>query len=253
MDIPLDSRIGAEVKISGQKFRALFDTGATDSFIDTRHAEKFGEKVRSYSRPVELRMFDGRTSSSGALMHYIDTHLAVTSADQRTYFMRVRLNVTKLCGSDVVLGSRWMRENRGVLDMGRRQLTISVPNLSKEPKNVGRDTTTIKAQEAVTTNLAAIGPSRQVRKRNSQKSRRFNQGQEVPPKNVESPATYPNNIPLQSNRYEDVSGAVQLEEVDDVGDDVPEATRDSRLFALLRALATEPVPKVPEIEESAKR
>lgn len=77
--------------------QALIDTGASDSYIDTRHSERFANVRRSYPKAIPLRMFDGSTSVDGMLMHYLDTELSIESAGLEPLNIPIVLGITRLC------------------------------------------------------------------------------------------------------------------------------------------------------------
>jgi hypothetical protein len=52
---------------------ALWDTGASDSYIDADCPALKGQTLLTYPKPIELRLFDGNLCSAGQLTQYIDT------------------------------------------------------------------------------------------------------------------------------------------------------------------------------------
>jgi transposase InsO family protein len=118
---------------------ALWDTGATESYIDHQAATQFADLYRPYPNPVELRLFDGRASSAGLIKHYLDFKIRV-HPDHAA--VPTRVNVTKLCGADIVLGSSWMTKNGVNIDLPSSTLTIGLPRNGppKPPQSILRAT-----------------------------------------------------------------------------------------------------------------
>ena len=70
-------------------------------------------------------MFDGSLSSAGVITHYLDVGVQA-HADSSP--ISSRLNVTKLHGADVVLGSNWMTRHGVSLDLAKRTITLDAPS-----------------------------------------------------------------------------------------------------------------------------
>ena len=79
---------------------------------------------QAYPTPLELRLFDGNLSSAGFITHFIEASVRLL-ADQKP--IETRLNITKLHGADMVLGSSWMTRHNVSLNMGKRTIDIDVP------------------------------------------------------------------------------------------------------------------------------
>jgi hypothetical protein len=103
---------------------ALWDTGATDCYIDLRAAARFNKLRLNFPSPIELRLFDGNASSAGLITQYIDFNIRVHPSHAS---VPIRVNITKLCGADLVLGSMWMTKNGANIDLPSSTLTIDLP------------------------------------------------------------------------------------------------------------------------------
>jgi hypothetical protein len=100
---------------------ALWDTGATECYMDVGLLEEIGEIGRSYAKPIELRLFDGGPSSAGSISKYYDTTMRVSKNGGP---IGIRFNITKLLNKGVVIGRRWLSRNNGILDLGESTLRI---------------------------------------------------------------------------------------------------------------------------------
>ena len=86
----------------------LWDSGATESYIDYQAAAPFADQWQPYLQPITLRLFDGQTSLAGLILHYLDLKLLFL---HNTSPKPVRLSLTKLERSNIVLGAAWMSSN----------------------------------------------------------------------------------------------------------------------------------------------
>lgn len=252
--LPLDSHAMATVEINSTPMRVLFDTGASDSYLDTRHADKFGDDMRQYPKPVKLRMFDGSSSSSGAIMHYVDTELTLSSHTDEPIRIPIRLNSTTLCDADVVVGSNWIHQNKAAIDLANGLLTLPLPTIAlhsstspSSPSSPGSPTHELgssspgsPAGELESSSLAMLseGPvssstlsavsTPHSRKRQRQRIRKLERSSPS-----YSPGTYPNIIELPINRYESIAEC-----------------RSSPMYAVLRAIGVpSPSSSVEETKE----
>lgn len=104
------------------EFLTLWDTGASDSYIDSSALSSVTESPIPYATPLELRLFDGKPSSAGRITHYLDTVIRVTP---NTPPVPIRLNVTSLCDADIVLGSLWMAKSVATIDLHNSVITFN--------------------------------------------------------------------------------------------------------------------------------
>ena len=139
------------------------DTGATECYMDGRVSSKFADVTQAHAKPIELRLFDGKPSSSGPLTSYVDLPL-MCSAKQES--IPTRFNITKLQGADIVLGSRWMAQHRVNLDLAGRKITFN-----------GNDH---DADYPSSTELRGVSQGR---------------------RSTGKTSTYPNNIPISEPKY----------------------------------------------------
>lgn len=275
--LPLDARAYTQVVINGTAMRALIDTGASDSYLDTRHTEKFAEVVRRYPKAIPLRMFDGSSSVDGMLMHYLDAELTVpsSSTDCEPLSVPIRLSITRLCDADIVIGTKWITREKAIIDLARGELTLGCPtssernapsssllviepsssSLSLEPSpepsapSYSPEPSAPSPSEAypVVETAAAVvteaTPQLAYAQRSWRGRKSVRQGRNRRERQARLPAskealTYPNNIELQENRYE--KKASSEEEVSGV----------NPMFALLRAIVDLKIEEVPEIARS---
>jgi len=80
---------------------------------------------RTRLNAVELRMFDGSVSSAGLISHYLDIGI---QPHAKYPPIESRLNVTKLHGADIVLGSNWMIRHGIRLDLAKRTISLVAPS-----------------------------------------------------------------------------------------------------------------------------
>lgn len=102
---------------------ALWDTGASESYISSDSYPNLPKLSKSYPNPIELRLFDGKPSSAGQITHYIDTNMVVSP---NLAAIPIRLNITTLCGADLVIGSNWMTKYGSILNFRRNFATLEV-------------------------------------------------------------------------------------------------------------------------------
>jgi transposase InsO family protein len=254
--LPLDRQSFVTVEINGTPMRALIDTGASDSYIDTRHSEKFAYARREYPKAIPLRMFDGSPSVEGMLMHYLDTELTITSSDTQPLRIPIILGVTRLFDGDIVIGTKWMRKNKAIIDLDVGQISIGSaspvaqpeahealgPIVESSPPPMEDSVVDLEAVEAAELEVpvaAHVGVSRRSRKRSRQRVNRMGRKAGGP----SGPASYPNNIELPHNRYIDEPEEEVVSE-QEVNEDM------SPLFAVLRALVEIRSEEVPSIARS---
>lgn len=102
----------SEMKVGNVVCKTLWHTGAQDCFMDDAFATtNFRQHLRTFARPIQLRMFDGSPSSSGPIVKFLD--LPVSFPPNRREFY-VRFYLTELAGSHVVMGDRWMARNNAI-------------------------------------------------------------------------------------------------------------------------------------------
>jgi hypothetical protein len=70
-------------------------------------------------------MFDGSVSSAGLISHYLDIGI---QPHAKYPPIESRLNVTKLHGADIVLGSNWMIRHGIRLDLAKRTISLVAPS-----------------------------------------------------------------------------------------------------------------------------
>ena len=70
-------------------------------------------------------MFDGSVSSAGLISHYLDIGIQPHANYPP---IESRLNVTKLHGADIVLGSNWMIRHGIRLDLAKRTISLVAPS-----------------------------------------------------------------------------------------------------------------------------
>ena len=142
----------------------MWDSGASDSYIDHDASLNFADQTYSHLKPIQLRLFDGSPASAGPITSYVSLDLRLTS-DGQPY--STVLNITKLQGSDIVLGTNWMSKNGIVTDHSRSIITYAQ---------------SLKIPDTAMLLQALPGT----------------------PKSRSSAATYPNNVPLgHPSKYSD--------------------------------------------------
>ena len=101
-------------------FKVLWDTGAQESYISPDVSNLLQDLTRPHTNPIELRLFDGRPTSAGPITHYADFKIRLSPKQES---VRLKANVTKLHGADIVLGSLWMAENGIHIDLPNYTVT----------------------------------------------------------------------------------------------------------------------------------
>ena len=140
--------------------KLLFDTGATGQFVHQDSKLVQAHTLIPYTEPRQLIMFDGRDSSAGMTTHYI---IADISFHDRYPSYSVQLDVTRLTGTDVVLGVEWMRENQVNINFADNR--IELPSVSIVTKRVREDTLRANRPKKIRVsypNNVPMGPSRWV-------------------------------------------------------------------------------------------
>ena len=115
--------------------RVLWDTGASDSYIDDRVASSLGLKVYELEDPIDLRLFDGSRTSSGPISQYIHLDLRFPSS---TVFASTPFQITRLSGSDLVIGFKWMSSHLSTIDLRNRALVLN-PEPSLEVRAIAAE------------------------------------------------------------------------------------------------------------------
>lgn len=113
---------------------------------------KISETPIPYSNPVDLRLFDGETSSAGQITHYVDTHITISPTSTP---LPIRLNITTLCEADLVLGSTWMSTFGAIIDLRNSLVTLTTPIVL--PTNQVLRASTIKRNPCTFPNNIALG------------------------------------------------------------------------------------------------
>lgn len=103
----------------------LWDTGATQSFLDDKFTANLAGTPLAYPRPFELRLFDGSVAIAGPITHYLDIEIKL-HPDHPS--IPTRVSLTKLHGADLVLGSNWMTENGVQIDLPTTSVSVLVPS-----------------------------------------------------------------------------------------------------------------------------
>ncbi|RXK39925.1 hypothetical protein M231_02859 [Tremella mesenterica] len=111
-----------KINVKGAQVVALWDSGATSSYINPKTVEDLGLEVIRYPEEVPVRMFDGSESIGGPITKFVETGIRVSVEDK---VRMIRLDVTKLCNADVVIGWEWMKKEGVVLDV--REEVIKIP------------------------------------------------------------------------------------------------------------------------------
>ncbi|EIW71821.1 hypothetical protein TREMEDRAFT_60739 [Tremella mesenterica DSM 1558] len=82
-----------------------------------------------YPEEVPVRMFDGSESIRGPITKFVEMGIHVSEEDE---VQMIRLDVTKPCDADVVIGWEWMKEEGVVLDV--REEVIRLPGRKKKER-----------------------------------------------------------------------------------------------------------------------
>jgi hypothetical protein len=77
-----------------------------------------------YTKPIELRLFDGSISTSRPLTDFVELKVKVHPCYPP---VKVKASITSLCGSDFVLGWRWMINNGIEFDVPGAVVTMNEP------------------------------------------------------------------------------------------------------------------------------
>ncbi|RXK34945.1 hypothetical protein M231_07791, partial [Tremella mesenterica] len=99
---------------------------ATSSYINPKTVEELGLEVIRYPEEVPVRMFDGSESIGGPITKFVETGIRVSIEDE---VRMIRLDVTKLCNAEVVIGWEWMKKEGVILDV--RKEVIKIPGTQK--------------------------------------------------------------------------------------------------------------------------
>ncbi|EIW69710.1 hypothetical protein TREMEDRAFT_62579 [Tremella mesenterica DSM 1558] len=115
-----------KINVKGAQVVALWDSGATSSYINPKTVEELGLEVIRYPEEVPVRMFDGSESIGGPITKFVETGIRVSIEDE---VRMIRLDVTKLCNAEVVIGWEWMKKEGVILDV--RKEVIKIPGTQK--------------------------------------------------------------------------------------------------------------------------
>ena len=98
--------------------RILIDTGADNNYIDQGFVERERLDTTRLEVPRRLTMFDGSSSGAGEVTEVVKKDVAIEGVSTN----QAKFDVTRLAGSDAVLGLRWMKENGVVIDCGQLKM-----------------------------------------------------------------------------------------------------------------------------------
>ena len=117
--------------------KLLFDTGATGQFVHQDSELVKTHTLMPYDEPRHLIMFDGRDSAAGMTTHYI---IATISFHPAYPAFKIQLDVTRLTGTDIVLGVDWMKEHRVTINFSEDRIELPAVPISGGTKRQHEDT-----------------------------------------------------------------------------------------------------------------
>ncbi|KAL8634640.1 MAG: hypothetical protein Q9228_007771, partial [Teloschistes exilis] len=131
--------ISSKIGDNGNTASVLMDSGAVGTFISVLHPILDTLEPIEYDSPKTLVMFDGRDSAHGEITHYVATTLKFHDSFPA---YPVHLDVTKLCGADIVIGGDWMRENRVILNFADQRVELPLGKKVRATKSKSRSSNT---------------------------------------------------------------------------------------------------------------
>ena len=108
--------------------RALIDSGATGSFIDSGFIAKHRLPTKRLSRAIPVYNVAGTQNESGSILEVVDVVI-----DYKGHGERTLLAVTGLGNKDVILGYTWLREHNPEINWQTQEIKLSrCPNRCRE-------------------------------------------------------------------------------------------------------------------------
>jgi hypothetical protein len=101
--------------------RALIDSGAQKSFVDSTFAHKYKLQTTPLSQPVRLNMADGNVSLHGPVTE--EAHVQLTIAEK--HHETVALKVTRLQNHPVILGIDWLQKHNPAINWRRHIVSFN--------------------------------------------------------------------------------------------------------------------------------
>ena len=142
--------------------KLLFDTGATGQFVHQDSDLVRTHTLLPYDEPRHLIMFDGRDSAAGMTTHYI---IATISFHPAYPSFNIQLDVTRLTGTDIVLGVDWMKEHQVTINFSEDRIELPAVPIFRGLKRQNEDT--LRANQHKVKNIRIsypnnipLGPSR---------------------------------------------------------------------------------------------
>jgi transposase InsO family protein len=187
--------VAGQLGKTNTEVRILVDTGATGCFINQAFVDLHQLTTQVHDNPLKLTLFDGQPSSAGEIKEYVEDCLQVIGLASK-----VKFDVTRLSGVDIVLGFSWLKLHRVVIDFGRLTIQAPEPTPLPQEREVAPDTS-IDSDSVIDSNHATqattvepitqqIRASKKLRKKIYRKTnwRMF--------KKANKSISSPNNIPL---------------------------------------------------------
>lgn len=101
--------------------RALIDSGAQKSFIDSAFARRHQLHTTPLSRPIRLNMADGNPSLHGPVTEEAHVHLTISERHHET----IALNLTRLHNHPVILGIDWLHKHNPAINWRKHVVSFN--------------------------------------------------------------------------------------------------------------------------------
>jgi hypothetical protein len=101
----------------GVKVRALVDSGASLSFVDSSFAHKFGFQKFKETKDIVAETVDGRTLSCGVIKHYAEPSLKIGNVP-----FKAKLRMINSPHFPIILGTDWLKQMNPRIDWEKNEI-----------------------------------------------------------------------------------------------------------------------------------
>jgi RNase H-like domain found in reverse transcriptase/Reverse transcriptase (RNA-dependent DNA polymerase)/Retroviral aspartyl protease len=100
--------------------KALLDSGATDCFIDYEFVNQLKLPLIKLDRAIPVYNVDGSSNNAGSITHKCEVTMRF-----KDHYELIRLYVTQLGKTNVILGHSWLKRHNAIIDWTNGEITMS--------------------------------------------------------------------------------------------------------------------------------
>jgi len=119
-----NDHIMVKIQLHGEKesvtINAMFDSGATEDFMDGEVSDKNGIKMIKAKNPRDIYLADGKPSAMGPV-----THMTKVPMDMSSHKELATFQVANLHNYEVILGMPWLREHNPTIDWNEERIRFN--------------------------------------------------------------------------------------------------------------------------------